>query len=237
MRILFKYPSRARPELFKEVVADYNSHIESNNFRWVVSLDADDETMNNKDMIVFMQQNNMQYFFGKNSTKIEAINADMENQDYDILFLVSDDMRPKVFGFDNIIREDMEKHFPDFSGGLFYNDGLVGERLCTLNIMGRGLYERFGYIYHPEYKSVWCDNEYTDVAKSWGKLEYIDRVIVKHEWIGLSADALHHRNERYRLKDRRTYKRRKRANFPKELVQVRRHKDISKLKRTRNENT
>ena len=69
-------------------------------------------------------------------------------------------LRSKVI---NSIRQKMIKHFPDTDGVLWFFDGWRKD-LNTLCIIGRKYYERFGYIYHPDYKSFWCDAEFTEVA-------------------------------------------------------------------------
>ena len=42
---------------------------------------------------------------------MDAINANLENIDFDILLLASDDMIPQVQGFDTIIKNQMAKTF------------------------------------------------------------------------------------------------------------------------------
>lgn len=60
--------------------------------------------------------------------------------------------------------------------------------------MGKKLYDILGYIYYPEYKSMWCDNEFTDVVRMMSKYAYVPRVIVKHEWKKYGVDRLYARN-------------------------------------------
>ena len=149
-------------------------------FSFVVTVDSDDEKMNNPDIIKFMNQMpKCTYVFGNSKTKIEAINADIPDNDWDILVLISDDMIPEIQGFDDIIRKKMIKHFPDTDGVLWFFDGWRRD-LNTLCIIGRKYYDRFGYIYHPDYKSFWCDAEFTEVATALGKQVFFDQVIIRH---------------------------------------------------------
>ena len=88
-------------------------------------------------------------------------------------------------------------------------------------IIGRKRYKKFGYLYHPDYVSLWCDNEYTDINKRDGKIKYINEVIIKHENfnnIGKKGDPLHKKNESFYHKDQHTYQLRKANGFPKESV-------------------
>jgi hypothetical protein len=131
---------------------------------------------------VLNQYDDVLYFYGNSKTKIEAINTDIDKiKNWDIILLASDDMIPKVKKYDEIIVNKMKQHFPDTDGVVWFNDGHQGSKLNTLSILGRKYYERFNYIYNPEYKSTWCDNEFMDVANILGKQIYFPEVIIKHE--------------------------------------------------------
>ena len=221
MKILFKYPSRARSKWFQKTLELYYSKIsEDCNFQFLITLDEDDESMNTPEVRKFLDcKPNLIYAYGKSKTKIEACNADIDlANEWDILVLVSDDMLPIVNNFDKIIVDNMQEHFPDLEGALHFNDGLYGkDKTITLSIMGRKLYERFGYIYHPSYRSFYCDNEFTDEVYALGKAKYIPQIIVQHKWHGgpNSKDALYRRNSGMKC-DEAVYNRRKLLNFPRE---------------------
>ena len=219
MKILFKYPTRDRVSWFKETLAKYHDMISSEcNFQFLITADRDDTTMNNPEMLDYLAaMEDLVIAYGDSKTKIEACNADIGLiKDWDILVLVSDDMIPIVQDFDKIIVELMEKYFPDTDGALHFNDGLYGQDKCiTFSVLGRKLYDRFGYVYHPSYRSFYCDNEFTDVVRALDKYHYDPRIIVKHEWHGgpNSTDALYRRNSGMKG-DSRVYYRRRLLNFP-----------------------
>jgi hypothetical protein len=73
----------------------------------------------------------------------------------------------------------MKEVYPDTDGVLWFFDGWRKD-LNTLCILGRKYYDRFGYVYHPEYKSFWSDAEFTDVATILNKQTFIDKVIIRH---------------------------------------------------------
>jgi hypothetical protein len=149
-------------------------------------------------------------FYSNNTSKIQAVNADMDKVDWnwDIVILVSDDMIPKVKGYDDIIRSNMT---PDLDRIVWVNDGVQGYYLNTLSIMGRKMYNSFGYIYHPSYKSLFCDNEFTDLCKGSlaSKCSYIETVLIRHEHFRTGFpeknDALYQRNQRYWSEDFKNY--------------------------------
>ena len=219
MRFLCKFPSRSRPGRFLEVFNLYRSYLSGNHeMKFLLSFDEDDITMNNPHMRQMLDSfgEGIHYYFGNSQSKIQAVNADMEKApDFDVLLLASDDMVPVQKGYDDIIAKDMEEHFPDLDGVLHYNDGLRGQQLNTLCIMGKPYYDRFGYIYHPDYTSVFCDNEFTEVSRMLGKAVYIDNIIIHHRWMEQGRDALYQRNEDSFLyyKDNLVFGRRKTNGF------------------------
>ena len=226
MKILFKYPTRDRKEWFVSTLSKYYEQISDNcNFEFVISLNKDDSAMNNKTIQSYMNSFKcLSYFYGDHANKILACNADIDlKKEWDILVLVSDDMIPVVKNFDEVITESMQKHFPDTDGALHFNDGHEGDkRNITFSIIGRKLYERIGYVYHPDYKSFFCDNEFTDVVRSMDKYSYSEQVIVEHRhWSCKDTppkDSLYCRNSKMGKPDKQTYLKRKSLQFPNESV-------------------
>ncbi len=221
MKILFKYPTYKRPDWFKFTLEKYISMLSNKyDYEFRITLNTDDCTMNCDAMKSYMNSKpNLKYFYGKHKTKIEAVNADMNDVEFDILVLVSDDMIPQMKGFDVLIVEAMLEHFPDMDGALHFDDGLYGgDRTITLSIMGSKLYKQLGHIYHPAYKSFYCDNEFTDIVQQINKVVFIPKIPIKHEWRGYCgniADEVYKRNSLLGKPDEATYKKRKAAGFPK----------------------
>lgn len=82
--------------------------------------------------------------------------------------VVKDDARTEMD------RQRQGKSYPgwiDREHVVHVNDGYVKD-LCTLAILTRIRYDRFGYLWYPEYQSLFCDTEFTTVA-------YRDSVVVK----------------------------------------------------------
>jgi hypothetical protein len=225
MKILFKYPTRSRPEIFKKTLEKYINLLSGQyEYSFIISCDIDDKSMHNNMIYNFLKSKNTKkvqiktYFNELPQTKITACNANLEGEIFDILVLCSDDMIPVVQSYDNIIVENMKKHFPNMDGCLHFNDGRTKDILATLTIMGYNLYKEFGYIYHPSYVTEWCDNEFTQVCKQKNKYAYIDEVIIKHEWCRFGVDQLYQRNSIDRKNDEKMYGKRLSLGFPKEVV-------------------
>jgi hypothetical protein len=110
----------------------------------------------------------------------------------------------------------MNANYPDTDGILFFNDGFKGQELNTLCILGKKYYERFNYIYYPEYKSTWCDNEFMLVGNQLRKQKYFPMVIIKHEhpdWGYGKRDVIHNKNHSDLSFDMNLFKDRQSKNF------------------------
>jgi hypothetical protein len=220
MKILLKIPTRGRPKQFFETIHSYYKL--ANNYKDVlcmVSVDDDDHTMNNQEIFDALKTYpNLNIKISTSYSKIHAVNRDMHgiNDTWDILLLASDDMRPKVKGYDDIIRNNMKNNFLNTDGVLWFNDGYMKDRLNTLCILGKKYYERFGYIYHPDYKSVYADNEFTEVSKILKRVQYFEQTIIEHQhpdWGFGKNDAVHLANQKNVTRDQEIFEYRKRKNF------------------------
>lgn len=223
MKILLKCPTRTRPERVKSTIKKY---IELSNrpdlLGVCISADVDDATMTSDAIQADLRQIAQpiawfSIFYSENKTKIEAVNADMDKIEWgwEIVVLVSDDMVPIHKGYDDVLRSHMVARFPDTDGILWCNDGTQGKNLNTLSIMGRTMYTSFGYLYHPSYKSLFCDTEFTDLCTTTlaTKCVYIPYLLIRHEHPGTGYadrnDNLYIRNQRYWSTDMYTYVSRK----------------------------
>ena len=219
--ILLKFPTRSRPEQFIKTYREYIEKADRPDFiRSLITLDQDDSTVT-PTFITEIKSIHPQSLIkvGYSGSKIAAVNRDMEHAgEYDILLLASDDMVPIVKGYDTIIRDAMMSTYPDKDVVLFFNDGYNGSKLNTLSIMGKLYYERFHYLYHPSYYSLFCDNEFMKVAQRLHRQTYIEQVIIRHEhpvtMTTVQKDPLYTQNYKYLEQDRATYMERKKNGFP-----------------------
>ena len=219
MKLLIKFPTRNRKNKFFKVLRQYQNLCEDlDNTYFLITLDNDDESMNSSDVEdIFNTFKNIKVVYGTSNSKIHAVNRDIELvNDWDIVLLASDDMTPKVKGYDNIIRNKMKEFYSDTDGILWFNDGHMGNKLNTLCILGKKYYDRFGYIYYPEYKSVWSDNEFMLVGNLLGKQTYFEQVIIEHEhpdWGYGGRDEIHQNNSKNENQDKLLFTKRKDNNF------------------------
>ena len=227
MRILFKFPSRSRHDRFFFSLNNITEKIDDKvNYQILCSLDLDDYSMRTEESMAEIKKYSTRFNiiceYDDSRNKIHAVNRNLEfiGNKYipipDIIICWSDDMEAIEQGFDNAIRRAMEDSFPDLDGCLHYNDGWQGETICTLAIMGKKYFDRFGYIYHPDYISVYADTEYTRVARQLGRIKYFPQIIVRHNHPNFTKamkDALLKKTESYYGQDLETLQRREKINF------------------------
>jgi hypothetical protein len=219
MKILYNFASRSRPERFFKRLDEITTLARHADYQIVGTLDIDDESMNNQDIWNKINAySKLTAVWGTSKSKIDAINKNVYiGREWDILINVSDDLSFKKECFDLDIISDFEKYGLDTL--MHYPDGHVNERLITQAIMGRIYYDRFGYIYHPDFLSVYADNEMHLVGDRLGKRKFIDRKLFVHEhpiWDKAygEPDALLKHTESFYPQDSATYNRRLLANFP-----------------------
>jgi len=221
--ILIKFPTRTRPQKFFDGLNNIlNTAADLKNITIVITADEDDDTMYNAETLTQLKpylalHKNIKLMFGISKSKVHAINRDMEKfTDFDICLVMSDDMEFLVYGWDNLVRDQFKQLYPNFDGNLHFNDGFVDERCCTMLIMGKRYYDRFGYLYNPEYLSLECDVEHTMVAKKLKRMAYFNNKVIRHNHpVNTSGvrDALLEITEGQGAQDKVTFDKRAAINF------------------------
>lgn len=212
MKITYSFASRSRPDKFFAALDNIREMSASDNYEVIAKLDMNDLTMFNsevQEMLWYYPEVKVKWGFSE--SKVHAINRGLEDITGEIVMSHSDDMVFTKKGFDNVIRREIEPglylHFPD---------GYANERLSTYSIMHIDYYNQFGYIYNPEYKSLWCDNEQMEVAKRLYKYKYVNEQIFEHRHPSAGKaekDAQYLITEKFNSVDKQTYLRRKKNDF------------------------
>jgi hypothetical protein len=215
MKILYKLTSRSRPDKLLKVIENIKAFSRHPEYTILCSLDLDDnsltpikEALHNIDRVIC--------HYGISKSKIHAINRDMDKAgDWDILFNVSDDQLFLVEGFDLLVIDKVKEVGGDCF--LHYPDANVKQKLATMSIMDRKYYQRFNYIYHPSYISLWCDNEAMEVSQKLGRYFYTDLQIFDHYHPAYGKaikDPQYTKTESYYHIDKKTFDSRKKIGFP-----------------------
>jgi hypothetical protein len=222
MKILVNYPTRGRLNKFINNIGMWIANASANHeITYLVKIDAEDKIMNNdhaKNLIteyLTKDHPNQKVVLRvlDTNTKIQAINACIGEYDFDVVVCAADDITPKVNDWDLEIAKDTNL---DIEVCLNYNidDRVKNFRdLVIMPVFTKKLYNRFKYIYHPTYRSEFCDNEQTEVLASLGLLNHIDKRPFYHDWYG-NQDALMQRNMQIgQMHDKKNYEARKLAGF------------------------
>ena len=217
--ILFKYTSRSRPDQFYRGLVSIINKCASQNYLILCSFDNNDPTLPTYlDYINNLNNDRITVCLGESKSKIDAINRDINSYEkhWDIVVNMSDDMVFTKDRFDLVIKNDFIQYFPKFDGVMHYPDQDAGEKLMTLSILGRNYYLRFNYIYHPEYSSLWCDNEAMEVSMMLGKYRYSPVRMFDHihpAYGHCQTDEQYRHTESFYHSDNAVYLQRKQKGF------------------------
>ncbi len=203
------HPSRSRPDKSWKTCYDWMLRAHAD-VELIISLDSDDPMLDKYNFPGQIIVNN-------NRSAIDAINRAAEVAKGDILIVVSDDTEC-FYGWGKHIEKVMDGKCDWI---LKTQDGIQGW-LITMPLMDRVYYNRFGYIYHPDYKHMYCDTELTCVADLTGcKLETSFKFPHRHYSVtGEMADAISHKADSSFESGRLVFKERLKKMFdlPKEQI-------------------
>lgn len=177
LKILFKYPCRGREKLFFESLDSLVENIaDKNNYHISLTLDKDDQILNQIHVLdKILSYENTSIAWGTSQSKIHAVNRSIPDYPFDIIVNWSNDMFATFYGFDEIFRQNIWEAFGEEMDGLaHFPEPDAKAALNVLYVATKKYYDRFGYIYHPDYFSLFADNESMEVAQALGRYRYFD---------------------------------------------------------------
>lgn len=198
------HPSRGRANRCMETALHWlNNASNTIPIEYIISIDDDDpsrdlyQELNLELLSQASKDSKYEVWLIKNSNRsaIDAINNGAKFTTNNLLVVVSDDFEcfPNWDVFLKTNLEDKKDFIVKTSDG-------IQDWLITLPIMDIAYYNRFGYIYYPEYKHLFCDTEMTSVADLLGRKidlrsnEFVFRHL--HPCAGLSeADEINKKND------------------------------------------
>lgn len=164
-KISIIHPSRSRPQLAAQTAKKWLSSAKNwKDIQYLLSIDKDDDLY---DEIILEYP--AQTLVGDNANAIEAINYGASKTEGDLIIVVSDDF-DCPFHWDVALLKALEGK----SDYLVKTKDGIQKTLITLPIMDRVYYNRFGYIYNPEYEHMFCDQEMTAVGHMLGRVIELD---------------------------------------------------------------
>lgn len=220
MKISIIHPSRSRPtQAAATAKAWLSSAKDRGNVEYSLSLDNNDSKLEQYfepilDLFKKMMplENSSTIFTNDNKSAIDAINYAARFCTGDLLIVVSDDFSTPPFHWDAALLEALEGK-EDF---LVKTQDGIQRTLITLPIMDRVYYNRFGYIYNPEYLHMSSDVELTAVGHLLGKIITLPMTIKHNHYSvkgGQPKDAVNIKNDQTYAHGHQTYERRKHSNF------------------------
>lgn len=205
MDVLFNFATKNRPDKFFRCLDNISEFSAGVPYKVLVKIDNDD--LNDYGKLEAYPEVVLRR--GDSGSKIHAINRDIDLP-FDILMNHSDDMM-FVASWDRVLT-DMPSHL---DAVLHYPDGNRID-LMTYSIIGRKYYDRTGYVYHPDYSSLWCDNEAQQVAKITGCYLYFPFQLFDHQHPAFRKgqyDSQYQQTEAFYHADQQVFNRRKERNF------------------------
>lgn len=203
--ILFNFASRSRAHKFNIQVYTIRQ-LCSQPFTILAKVDDDDPQRDQYDL------SNATHVPGLSESKIHAINRGVPESGWDIIVDIADDMVFTKKGFDNVIRQhcgpDDFLLFPEKYAVSQSNKGR-NELIVIMLCMGFDYYQRDKQLFHPAFKSLFCDNFATNLAKIRKRLKTVNEDIFYHAHPAAGygkKDAQLQHTESFWNEDKATYK-------------------------------
>lgn len=176
--ITLLHPSRSRPQMAYEAREQWRKTA-SGPFQHVLSIDKDDPKL--KQYQAWPFSNTHCIVTGDNRSLVDATNRAAKLAKGDVIIVMSDDMKAPE-GWDEQInqayRETGKKNHP---WALLVHDSYQKTlETMTLPVVNKALYKRLGFIYHPEYFSLFADNDITEICRRLKCLHQAPEIVFEH---------------------------------------------------------
>lgn len=169
MALSILHPSRSRPDKSFETIDKWISNSCGGDVEVIVSLDSDDPLLNKYYLNFGKAAYKVTFLVNDNKSAVDAINKAAAISSGHIMIVVSDDTDcPKCWNFDLEFKLKGKSDFIAKCG-----DG-IQKWIITMPVLDRAYYNRFGYVYHPDYLHMFCDTELSCVADLTGRRVEID---------------------------------------------------------------
>jgi hypothetical protein len=190
MRFSLVHPSRQRAERAEQALLEWRRNGSGRHeLEHILSVDSDDPELARYEGLAARHASRL--IVGPNRSVVDAANRGAAAATGDLLVVVSDD-----FG----CPQDWDAALAQVAGerrdlAIHVGDGQAAPQM-TLPVVGRELYRRLGYVYHPSYFSMFADDDITGVASALGLLVDARQLVFPHRHFsfGLSEfDATYRR--------------------------------------------
>lgn len=167
-----------------------NSASKENDVEFILSTDKDDSQ---KSLYYLWSENQISsrvrsfsHITGDNKNVVDAMNAGAKVATGQILICISDDFYCPNH-WDKLIVSAGDWTEPL---ALKVNDTITAadNKVLTLPIISRALYQKLGYVYYPQYTGMWADNDLAELASEMGCLKVRHDLVFPHKhWVNGQA--------------------------------------------------
>lgn len=171
-RLLIEIPSKNNMVQLISTLDKYDQNLSKTiPYQILIVSDKHDPIMNSPEIRrVLERYQNLSIVYVDYTTKPAAYNEGIaaRRDQFDIIIAARDDWEPAVAGFDRTLVDAMHNNFPDYDGVL----NIYADQNVPVNaqpVIGKKFYERQGYVFHPDYKTSWYDEELTCVSRILGR--------------------------------------------------------------------
>lgn len=159
------HPTRSRPtqsfRTFRKWIEKASSYV-GTAIQFIPSVDIDDPTL--QDYIAQYGNFGVNVIVGNNRSAVDAINNAAKVAEGNILIVVSDDTDCPDNWADKILEATAGK-----TDWIAKTPDGIQKWIITMPLLDRAYYNRFGYIYHPDFRHMFCDTFLTCVADLTGR--------------------------------------------------------------------
>ena len=169
------HPSRGRVDQAYDCMKYwYGMMSPFNEVEYILSIDHNDPS----NYLKILEEDTEPFGFrlvrGKNANVVQALNRGAKCATGDVLIYVSDDfLCPPNWDL------EIQKNAEGDDWFMLVNDG-IQKKFATILIESRKYYKRLGYMYYPEYISMFADPDATEMARAHGRLQDRTNLLFKH---------------------------------------------------------
>jgi len=207
------HPSRSRIDKSKATIDKWLSRADAD-VELIISIDSDDPQ---KELYLEAHKGH-KIIINDNRSAVDAINNAAKECTGDIMIVVSDDTDVPIHWVNKILVAVQGRS--DYILKVY--DG-IQKWIITMPVMDRTYYNRFGYIYHPDYRHCFCDTEMTHIADILKKIIWRNDILFEHQHycVGKAQkDAINERADASWNQGKELYLRRVMSNFNIENINV-----------------
>ncbi len=215
MKISLIHPSRGRAEKSFKNTVDWIEKSDMKEVQFVLSVDYGDHMPYVKKYQSITTPPNI-ITVNENQSVVDATNKGAMFAKGDILIYLSDDFKCPDNWAQLVIDE-----FKKYSGPTLIkvDDCLQNfhTKVLTIPMMNRELYDKLGYFWHPEYKSMFVDEDLYWTAEKIGALKFAPHLKFPHEHVSVGKsenDETYRRSAANWDQGKAVFAKRKAAGFP-----------------------